>query len=370
MTQPYPTQWQAPAYATAAQRWQAVVDRDAGADGHFVVAVKTTGIYGSPSASSRLPRRQNVEFFDTAEQARAAGYRPSRRVGGDRQAVFARQARVVAQVCDAIAAATQVPTLQDLAARVGMSPFHLHRVFKAHTGLTPKAYVAALRARRLRDGLAQPATSVTEAIYGSGFNSNSGFYEHVDRLLGMSASAYRAGGLDAEIVFAVAQCSLGAILVASSQRGICAIFLGDDPEVLVRDLQDQFPRARLRGADSDFERLVATVIAHVEAPGLGLTLPLDVRGTAFQQRVWQALQAVPPGTTVSYGELAASLGAPAAVRAVARACAANRLAVVIPCHRIVRRDGDLAGYRWGVERKRELLEREASFSTQAGSTGD
>jgi AraC family transcriptional regulator of adaptative response/methylated-DNA-[protein]-cysteine methyltransferase len=201
--------------------------------------------------------------------------------------------------------------------------------------------------------------TVTQAVYDAGYNSNSRFYEESDAVLGMTPGAYRAGGADAEIRFAVGQCSLGAILVAQSARGVCAIALGVDPVALARDLQKRFPNARMIGGDADFERLVAQVVGLVEAPGLGLELPLDVRGTAFQQRVWQALQEVPPGRTVSYTEIAQRIGAPASVRAVAQACGANALAVAIPCHRVVRRDGGLSGYRWGVERKRALLEREA-----------
>lgn len=241
-----------------------------------------------------------------------------------------------------------------------MSPFHFHRVFKAETGLTPKAYASAWRARKLRDELGSSVSSITDAIYTAGFNSNSRFYEASEQLLGMRAGEYRAGGQGAVIRFAIGQCSLGAILVAQSHRGICAIMLGDDPDALLRDLQDQFARAQLVGGDAAFERLVAQVIGFVETPSVGLNLPLDVRGTAFQERVWQALRDVPAGTTVSYGQIAERIGAPTAVRAVAQACGANRIAVAIPCHRVVRRDGDISGYRWGVERKRQLLEREST----------
>ncbi len=245
-----------------------------------------------------------------------------------------------------------------MAAQAGLSPWHFHRVFKAETGLTPKAYAAAFRARRLREALDAAGGSVTDAIYDAGFNSSSRYYETAGQVLGMRARDYRAGGAGAVIRFAVGQCALGAILVAQSRLGLCAILLGDDPDRLVRDLQDQFPRAELIGGDAGFERLVARVVGFVEAPAIGLDLPLDVRGTAFQQRVWQALREIPPGATASYAEIAARIGAPKAARAVARACGANSLAVAIPCHRVVRRDGDVSGYRWGVERKRELLRRE------------
>lgn len=193
----------------------------------------------------------------------------------------------------------------------------------------------------------------------TGFNSNSRFYEAADQLLGMKPGDYKAGGTNTDIRFAVGQCSLGAILVAQSNRGVCAILLGDDPDKLVRDLQDQFPRANLLGADHDFEQLIAQVVGFIEAPALGLNLPLDLRGTAFQERVWQALREIPVGCTASYAEIAQRIGAPTAYRAVAQACGANSLAVAIPCHRVVRADGNLSGYRWGVERKRQLLERES-----------
>jgi AraC family transcriptional regulator of adaptative response/methylated-DNA-[protein]-cysteine methyltransferase len=345
-------------YATDDARWKALLARDATADGHFVYAVRTTGVYCRPSSSARLPRRENVEFFDTAEAAEAAGYRASRRPQGDQSALAAGRAALVAEACRLIEASETPPDLDALATHAGMSRFHFHRVFKAETGLTPKAYASAYRARKLREELGSSA-SITDAIYEAGFNSNSRFYESSDQLLGMRARDYRAGGAGAVIRFAVGQCSLGAILVAQSQRGICAILLDDDPDALVRSLQDQFPKAQLIGGDAGFERLIAEVVGFIEAPSIGLNLPLDVRGTAFQERVWQALRGIPPGTTASYAQIAERIGAPKAVRAVAQACGANRIAVAIPCHRVVRRDGDIAGYRWGVERKRELLRREA-----------
>jgi AraC family transcriptional regulator of adaptative response/methylated-DNA-[protein]-cysteine methyltransferase len=266
---------------------------------------------------------------------------------------------LVAQACRLIENAEASPNLDALAARAGMSPFHFHRIFKTETGLTPKGYASAYRARKLREELTAEGRTVTEAIYDAGFNSNSRFYETAEQILGMRAKEYRAGGAGTVIRFAIGQSSLGAILVAQSQRGICTIALGDNPEILVRDLQDQFPKAELLGGDENFEQWVAQVVGFIEAPVMGLNLPLDVRGTAFQQRVWRALREVPPGATVSYTDIAERIGAPKAVRAVAQACAANQLAVVIPCHRVVRRDGDISGYRWGVERKRALLLREA-----------
>jgi len=264
----------------------------------------------------------------------------------------------VAQACRWIERAEAPPSLQTLARQAGLSPFHFHRVFKAATGLTPKAYADAQRAEAIRARLAQGNSSVTDAIFDAGFSANSRFYEQADAILGMKPTQYRAGGLDARIEFALGQCSLGAILVARSARGICAISLGDDAEELLRELQDRFPRAEMIGGGAAFERLVAQVVGLVEHPGIGHDLPLDVRGTAFQQRVWQALRQIPPGETVSYARIANAIGSPRSVRAVAGACAANTLAVAIPCHRVVRSDGALSGYRWGVERKQELLLRE------------
>ena len=269
-----------------------------------------------------------------------------------------KHAGLVAQACRRIEAAEQPPSLDDLARQAGLSPFHFHRVFKAATGLTPKAYADAHRANTVRASLARGSSSVTEAIFDAGFNANSRFYEHADAMLGMKPTQYRAGGVDARIEFAIGESSLGAILVARSQRGVCAISLGDDADLLLRELQDRFPRAELIGGDAGFEQLVARVVGFVEQPNIGIALPLDVRGTAFQQRVWDALRKIPAGETASYAQIAQRIGSPTAVRAVAQACAANTLAVAIPCHRVVRSDGGLSGYRWGVERKRTLLARE------------
>ena len=276
----------------------------------------------------------------------------------DTTAPSARDAARVAAACRRIEQAETPPALEVLAREAGLSPHHFHRVFKAVTGLTPKAYVQAHRGRALREALARPGAKVVEAAFDAGFNAASRFYDSAEALLGMKPAQYRDGGADARIAFAIAQCSLGALLVARSQRGLCAIALGEDPEALLRELQDRFPRAELVGGDAAFEQLVAQVVGFVEAPRLGLDLPLDIRGTAFQQRVWDALRKVPAGETVSYAEIAARIGSPKAVRAVAQACAANALAVAIPCHRVVRSDGGLSGYRWGVARKQALLARE------------
>lgn len=340
-------------------RWTAVVARDPAADGKFYYSVKTTGVYCRPSCPARPARPENVQFHATREDAEQAGFRPCKRCKPDQSPLAGQHAARVVQVCRLIENAEAVPSLEQLASHAGLSIFHFHRVFKAVTGLTPKAYATAHRAKRVRSELERCGT-VTAAIFDAGYNSNSRFYENSNQVLGMTPSSYRAGGANTEIRFALGECSLGSILVASSDRGVCAIALGDDPDALVRELQDRFPKANLIGGDSAFEQLVARVVGFVEAPALGLDLPLDVRGTAFQQRVWQALREIPPGSTMSYSDIANRIGSPKAVRAVAGACAANTLAVAIPCHRVVRNDGALSGYRWGVERKRALLEREAT----------
>jgi AraC family transcriptional regulator of adaptative response/methylated-DNA-[protein]-cysteine methyltransferase len=346
------------AAATVADpRWAAIAARDRAADGRFVYSVRTTGVYCRPSCAARPARPENVAFHASAAEAERAGFRPCKRCRPDRASRDEQHAATVAELCRFIEAAEQPPALDELARRAGMSAWHLHRVFKRSTGLTPKAYAAAQRARRVREELTR-GESITAAIYDAGYGSNGRFYAESNDVLGMTPSAFRAGGADIEIRFAVGECSLGSILVAQSGRGVCAIMLGDDPDALARELQDRFPQARLIGGDADFERLVARVVGLVEAPGHGLELPLDVRGTAFQQRVWQALREIPAGATASYAEIARRIGAPQSVRAVAQACGANPLAVAIPCHRVVRSDGALSGYRWGVERKRALLVRE------------
>lgn len=338
-------------------RWTAVVARDRRADGAFYYSVDTTGVYCRPSCPSRLANPGHVRFHATAADAERAGFRPCRRCRPEQAPLAERQAALIADVCRRLQAAEEAPPLDELAATAGLSRWHFHRLFKRVTGLTPKAYAAAQRSGRMRQRLAEAGT-VTEAIYDAGFNASSRFYAASDAMLGMTPTAWRAGGADADIRFAVGECVLGSILVAVSDRGVCAIFLGDDADALVRELQDRFPRANLIGGDISFEAWVARVVGFVEAPGTGLDLPLDIRGTAFQQRVWQALRAIPAGKTASYTEIANALGASKSVRAVARACAANPLAVAIPCHRVVRTDGSLSGYRWGVARKRALLERE------------
>jgi AraC family transcriptional regulator, regulatory protein of adaptative response / methylated-DNA-[protein]-cysteine methyltransferase len=341
-------------------RWVRIVARDKTANGCFWYSVATTGIYCRPSCPSRTANPRNVQLHDTLAAAKATGFRPCKRCNPDGISIDGENAAIIAQACRLIEESEEEPSLNDLAEAVGRSPSYFHRMFKAITGLTPKDYAVAHRAAKVRQGL-DSGNSVTEAMYDAGFNSSGRFYEKSTGLLGMTPTQYRAGGANEEIRFAVGETSLGAILVASSKKGVASILLGTDPDTLVRNLQDRFPKARLIGADGDYEALVARVVGFVEAPNLGLDLPLDVRGTAFQQRVWQALQEIPVGQTVSYAEVARRIGSPKAVRAVAGACAANNLAVAIPCHRVVRNDGSLSGYAWGVERKRVLLDREAAL---------
>ncbi len=338
-------------------RWARIVARDKIADGQFWYSVVTTGIYCRPSCPSRTCNPKNVTIHGTLAEAKATGFRPCRRCKPDETVNAAQEA--VAKACRLIEAAEDIPSLNDLSAAVGISPYHFHRLFKAATGVTPKAYADACRAARLREGLGTSQT-VTEAIYDAGFNSSGRFYENAAEMLGMTPTRYRAGGDREELHFAVGQCSLGAILVASSAKGVAAILIGDDPDALTRELQDRFPKAQLIGGEPSYEALVAQVVGLVEAPHVSVELPMDVRGTAFQQRVWQALRAIPPGETRSYAEIAERIGMPKSVRAVAGACGANMLAIAIPCHRVVRTDGGLSGYHWGVERKRVLLEREAA----------
>ena len=339
-------------------RWAQVVARDPHADGSFWYSVRTTGVYCHPSCAARRARPENVQFHATREDAERAGFRPCKRCTPDQPSLHEQHAAKVAEACRLIEESEQVPDLAALASHAGLSPWHFHRVFKAITGLTPKAYANARRARRVRTELSR-SESVTAAVYDAGYNSNGRFYAESNEVLGMTPRSYRAGGANTAIRFAVGECSLGSILVAASERGICSILIGDDPDALARELQDQFPKAELIGGDAAFEKLVAQVVGFVEAPELGLDLPLDVRGTAFQQRVWKALREIPTGSTASYSDIASRIGAPKSARAVAQACASNALAVAIPCHRVVRNDGGLSGYRWGVERKRALLEREA-----------
>jgi AraC family transcriptional regulator of adaptative response/methylated-DNA-[protein]-cysteine methyltransferase len=338
--------------------WRAVAARDPAFDGTFCYSVATTGVYCRPSCAARRPKRENVAFHDSWRTAEAAGYRACKRCkpsGPGRQEA---ESALIAASCRQIEDAEEPPTLAALSAAAGLSPFHFHRVFKSVTGVTPKAYATAHRRERVREALAG-TQSVTKAIHEAGFNSSGRFYAAAPADLGMAPSAFRAGGRNVDLRVATARCTLGVVLVAASVKGVAAILLGDDPGALARDLEALFPRANLVTGDDAFKSLVARVVSLVEAPETRHSLPLDICGTAFQQRVWAALRKIPAGTTATYADIASRIGAPTAVRAVAGACAANPIAVAVPCHRVVRRDGALAGYRWGPERKEWLLAREA-----------
>lgn len=339
--------------SVADPRWESVISRNGSAT--FIYAVLTTGIYCRPGCPSRLPRRENVRFFATPQEAEAAGYRPCQRcMIQDKRA---QQAERIIAACRRLENTTDMPDLNALARDAGLSPWHFHRLFKAHTGLTPRAYATEQRAGRLRSELEQNRP-VTEALYSAGFGSSGRLYAAASDTLGMTPTRYRKGGLRETIQFALGESSLGWVLVGQSSRGICAILLGENTETLLEELRGRFPQAELQPAEENFSVQINQVIQLIENPRLSLQLPLDIRGTAFQARVWQALRDIPAGTTLSYTQLAAQLEQPKAVRAVAGACAANCLAVAVPCHRIVRSDGELSGYRWGVARKRELLRRE------------
>jgi len=353
---------------TSDPRWLALRARDARADGQFFYSVRTTGVYCRPSCASRGARRANVAFHPTRDDAEAAGFRPCLRCRPDLPPLAVRQAQAVAEACRLIDTAEAEPDLDTLARACGMSRFHFHRVFKAQVGITPKAYAAARRAERLRAGLAQ-AETVTAAAYDAGFGSSGRFYAAAPAVLGMAPARYRQGGTGETIRYALARASLGEVLVAATARGVCAILLGDAGNALLADLRARFPQADLVAAGPDFAGLLANAVALVDTPHAAVELPLDVRGTAFQQRVWQALRAVPPGQTISYAQLAERLGMPQGARAVAAACAANPAAIAIPCHRVVRNDGALAGYRWGIERKRRLLACEAEAAGRNATDG-
>ena len=345
-------------HITDDDRWQSVVDRDADADGQFVFAVQTTGIFCRPSCRAKHALRKNVSFFADARQALAAGFRPCKRCQPDKDSAHQHRLEKIAHACQLLEQESPL-TLDELAQQVAMSPYHLHRLFKATTGMTPKAWQQSWRARRLRDALAK-GVPVTQAILNAGFPDSSSYYRKADQTLGMTAKQFRKGGDNVSVRYTLADCSLGRCLVAASDRGICAILLGDDDATLVADLHELFPAAQDVPADADFQQRVREVIAAINARDAPLSLPLDIRGTAFQQQVWQALRAIPCGETMSYQQLASAIGKPKAVRAVASACGANKLAIVIPCHRVIRGDGALSGYRWGIARKALLLQRETT----------
>lgn len=344
-------------------RWQAVLNRDPAADGLLFYSVKTTGVYCRPSCPARLALRSNVQFHTSCQAAEAAGFRPCLRCKPDQAGQQDRHAAIVTRVCRLIEQSEAIPSLEELSTAVDLSPFHLHRLFKAQTGLTPRKYAAACRNDRVRQQLNQ-GTSVTAAMYRAGFNSSSRFYESATKVLGMTPTQYRTGGHATQIQYAFGECWLGTVLTAATPQGICAILIGDDPQLLAQDLRDRFPKSELVAGDPQFHEVIATVVKLLSSPHDPWNLPLDIQGTAFQHRVWDALRQIPAGTTVSYTELARRIGQPSAVRAVAHACASNAIAVAVPCHRVVRSDGSLSGYRWGVERKSALLHHEQSGSSQ------
>jgi AraC family transcriptional regulator of adaptative response/methylated-DNA-[protein]-cysteine methyltransferase len=338
-------------------RWQALRQRDPAADGSFFYSVKTTGVYCRPSCGARTPRPENVEFHANCADAERAGFRACLRCKPKEAPAAERTAAIVLAMCRRLEESENAPTLEALAREVGLSAFYAHRLFKAATGVTPRRYYTAQRSARVRNELKRGG-SVTQALYGAGYGSSGRFYAEVGARLGMSPSRFKVGGKAERIAYATAQCSLGAVLVAATARGICAISLGKSAASLTRELVQQFPQAQLVDGDAHFQALVRCVIALIEEPSSSERLPLDIRGTAFQERVWQALQRVPAGKRVTYRQLAEQIGEPRAARAVASACANNRIAVAIPCHRVVRADGNVGGYRWGVTRKQQLLARE------------
>ncbi|MEZ5651139.1 MAG: bifunctional DNA-binding transcriptional regulator/O6-methylguanine-DNA methyltransferase Ada [Burkholderiaceae bacterium] len=344
-----------------ASRLAAVRARDPAADGRFVYAVTTTGVYCRPSCGSRPARVENMRFFAGPEPAEQAGFRPCKRCHPQIALADAGERRRIVAACRLIEGAPSAPSLAELAANAGLGEHHFHRLFKRALGVTPRAYAQAVRRGRLNQSLADEP-SVTDAIYAAGYNSSGRFYEEAQAALGMQARTHRAAGAGETIRFAVGQCWLGSVLVAATAIGVCAISIGDDPQALVDELQARFANAELIGDDPAFADHIAHVVGFIDGRRDTLDLPLDIRGTAFQQRIWQALREIPAGRTLSYSALAEALGMPRSTRAIAAACAANTLAVAIPCHRVVRADGGLAGYRWGIQRKRALLDREAARS--------
>ncbi len=341
-------------YDNEPDRWHAVQQRSVKADGEFVFAVATTGIYCRPSCPARHPKRENVEFFGAPAEAEAAGYRPCKRCAPDRRSLHERHLQAINEACRLIEDSDPAPGLKELSEALGLSPSHFHRLFKRTLGITPKEYAMTCRDRRLQSHLVT-SPGVTHAIYEAGYGSSSRVYEKSYKTLGMTPSEFRSGAAGLEIDFAIAESALGWLLVAATSRGVCLIEFGDDQNRLRRRLRERFPHAELRADRGRLNAAVGAVAEYIEAPERGLDLPLDIQGTAFQRRVWRALQEIPLGQTATYSEIAEKLGQPTASRAVAGACASNKLAVAIPCHRVVRKNGNLGGYRWGLRRKSELL---------------
>lgn len=348
-------------YATDRTRWQALVRRDPNANGAFVYGVLTTFIYCRPACASRLPKYENVRFFDTCKQAERAGFRPCKRCHPTSSAGHDRLSAAIVKACQIIESREEHVPLKNLANEVGLSPFYFQRLFKRKVGITPKQYAMEMRLKQVRSGLLTDA-SVTEAIYAAGFASSSRFYENAEAFLGMKPSEYREGAAGVDIRFAVEKSALGWVLIAATVKGICAIEFGEGPDILESRLRERFSKARILDNDDEFKKWVKQILAHLESPHRSLNLPLDIRGTVFQGLVWKALREIPPGSTASYADIAVKIGRPKAARAVAQACASNNIAVAIPCHRVVRRNGRLGGYRWGTDRKRAMLEREAGVT--------
>lgn len=338
-------------------RWKAVSDNDPAADGEFYYAVITTGVYCRPSCPSRLPNRINVEYFMTSSQAEAAGYRACKRCNPTADSKNLQVERKIIHACRLIENSETFLRLDELAKQVGLSPYHFHRLFRKIIGVTPKQYAARNKAVRFRKSL-ETSPSVTDAIYSAGYGSSGGAYDKARNQLAMQPKIYRKGGKGETIIYGLAESYLGWIIVAATDRGICAIEFGDEPDKLPDQIQDRFPGALLKKADSSFRALIREVVAFIKSPQGNFEVPLDIQGTAFQQKVWEILRQIRPGETMSYTDVAERIGNPNAVRAVASACAANKLAVVIPCHRVVPKSGKTGGYRWGTGRKRILLQSE------------
>jgi AraC family transcriptional regulator of adaptative response/methylated-DNA-[protein]-cysteine methyltransferase len=359
-----PVSNQSKAFADDAARWAAVTERDTAADGAFFYAVVTTGIYCRPSCPSRKPKRENVRFYESPAEAEAAGYRPCRKCLGQ-DAAEGRRRQAVTEACALLDAAEETaPTLEELAAVTGLSPYHLQRTFKAVTGVSPRQYWDARRLERLRQNL-KSGEAVAPALYGAGYGSSSRLYEKARGQLGMTPATYGKGGRGAVIAFTTAPSPLGRVLVAATEAGICSVGLGEDAGALEAELRRDFPLAEIVREDETLGRLTDEVLTRLEGKAPDRKLPLDIQATAFQRQVWEALMTIPTGETRTYGELAAEIGKPGASRAVGRACGSNRVALVIPCHRAVGANGSLTGYRWGVERKRRLLAAEAAGRREA-----
>jgi AraC family transcriptional regulator, regulatory protein of adaptative response / methylated-DNA-[protein]-cysteine methyltransferase len=353
-------------FVSEEEKWRALKVKDARADGRFFYGVKSTGVYCRPNCAAKLAKRENVIFFETTDEAERAGFRACKRCGPSGDSQQERDAEHVRRACELIRASETGLSLDELAKAVGLSSFYFQRVFKRVSGVTPREYARELREERAREALRRNG-SVTGAIYEAGYNANSRFYERSAKMLGMRPREFGAGGGGQEIRYSVVKSALGQVLIAGTKRGICAVHFGESAAELESLLQKSFSRARIVEGDAEFKRWVSSVVQSINEADSAKELPLDLRGTVFQQRVWKALREIPKGTTTTYSKLAEKLGTPRAVRAVARACATNQVAVLVPCHRVVRSDGNLAGYRWGLERKRKLLSREQKPEMRAKS---